>query len=248
MIDGANVAVVIPAYNESRWIEQVVASLPSGVDRAVVVDDGSRDDTAARAAAASERSAVPVDVLRQKVNRGVGAAIVAGYRHAYALGADIFVVMAGDGQMDPADLPALIAPIARGQADYVKGDRLSHGQVWAAMPWARLLGSKVLSRLTSLAIGQPIRDSQCGYTALSRAAFAAVMGTPIWPRFGYPNDLLGVLASAGARIAHVTVKPVYRGEQSGMRPWHVGVIGLLCARSAWRRALRGSRHHGAKLA
>ncbi len=248
MIDGANVVVVIPAYNESRWIEQVVATLPPGVDRAVVVDDCSSDDTVALAVAAAERGLARVDVLRHERNLGVGAAIVTGYEHAYSHGADIIVVMAGDGQMDPADLPALIAPLVRDEADYAKGDRLGHEQVWAVMPWARLLGSKVLSRLTSWSIGQPIRDSQCGYTALSRAAFERIMGMPIWPRFGYPNDLVGVLASVGARIAHVTVKPVYRGEQSGMRPWHVGVIALLCARSAWRRMVPGGGRRNTKLA
>src|SRR5207253_1748834 len=118
----------------------------------------------------------------------VGAAIFTGYRHAMSLpgdARDAFVVMAGDGQMDPADLPALVAPIARGDADYAKGDRFSAPDVARVMPTARLVGGKVFSWLTSRAIGVPISDSQCGYTALSRSACERLDFDAVWPGYGY---------------------------------------------------------------
>src|SRR6266540_1793376 len=102
MYRSLRVAVVIPAFNEEAAIAQAIRSVPSFVDDVIVVDDASHDDTSLQAArAASDR----VTVVRHEANRGVGAAIVTGYRRALALGADVAAVMAGDGQMDPADLP-----------------------------------------------------------------------------------------------------------------------------------------------
>src|SRR6185295_3646168 len=112
--------------------------------------DASHDDTGRQAERAALRRADPshVEVIRHAENRGVGGAITTGYRRAIALGADIAVVMAGDGQMDPRDLPALLEPIARGDADYVKGNRFLHPAIWTSMPASRILGNVVLSAAT----------------------------------------------------------------------------------------------------
>ena len=233
MIGGRRVAVVVPAYNEQAWIADVLANVPASIDLVVVVDDASGDDTVRIAQRAA--CPAPVEVLRQPINCGVGAAIVRGYGHALERGADVLVVIAGDGQMDPGDLPALIAPVVSGQLDYVKGNRLRHADVWRVMPSQRRVGSYLLSMLTSAAIGQVIGDSQCGYTALSGAAFARLDAAALWHGYGYPNDLLGALRASGARIGEVTVRPVYRGEASGMRIWHAAVIMGLIARVRWRR-------------
>ncbi len=128
------IAVVIPAFNEAQAIGAAVATVPDFVDDVIVIDDASSDDTSARAEAVGDGRA---EVIRHDENRGVGAAIVTGYRRALARGADVAVVMAGDGQMDPADLPTLLAPIAAGTADYVKGNRFLHPAVWREMPTAR---------------------------------------------------------------------------------------------------------------
>jgi glycosyltransferase involved in cell wall biosynthesis len=230
MIDDAVIAVVVPAFEEQARIGEVLASMPAYVDRVVVVDDASRDATADRAASFDR-----VEVIRHQRNRGVGAAIASGYRRALERGADVVAVMAGDGQMDPADLRRLLELVLRGEADYAKGNRLAHPEVWRAMPRARLFGSLVLSRLTSWAAGVPIADSQCGYTAIAAHALRRVDVESLYPRYGYPNDLIGLLAIGRQRIVEVPVRPVYRGEASGMRPWHVLVIGALVGRVAWRR-------------
>ena len=203
------VAVVIPAYNEERAIADAITTVPDFVDVVIVVDDASTDATATRAAEAAagdER----VIVISHPHNRGVGAAIVTGYRRAHALECDVAAVMAGDGQMDPRDLPGVIEPIADGAADYVKGNRFLHPEVWTAMPPARIVGNLVLSAATKLTSGyRHVFDSQCGYTAISRRALEAVELDGVFPRYGYPNDLLSRLHVAGMRVIDVPVRPVY---------------------------------------
>jgi glycosyltransferase involved in cell wall biosynthesis len=232
VIAGASVAVVVPARDEADRIGAVLETMPGWVDRLIVVDDGSRDGTAAVARGA--RCPAPVELVVHASSLGVGAAVGAGYRQALAAGVDVVAVMAGDGQMDPADLEPLVEPVASGRADYVKGNRLRHPE-WRRMPPARLVGTAALGWLTAIAIGRRIGDSQCGYTAASRRALARLDLGRLWPRYGYPNDLLAELTRSGARIAEIPVRPVYRGEPSGLRPWHVGAILYVIGRAAWRR-------------
>ena len=232
MPEKPRVFVIVPAFDEAARIGGVLASIPGDVRRIVVVDDASRDDTAEHARASTDPR---VEVVRHAENRGVGAAIATGYRRALETPGDprdAFVVMAGDGQMDPADLPALVAPIARGEADYVKGDRFAHEDA-RAIPLARRLGGRAMSALTRAALALPIHDSQCGYTAIARSTCAQLDLDALWPRFGYPNDLLAMLARAGARIVEVPVRPVYHGGNK-LRARHVPVIAGVVVR-AWLR-------------
>jgi glycosyltransferase involved in cell wall biosynthesis len=237
---GVRVVVVVPAWNEAPRVARVVRGVPSWVDSIVVVDDASTDGTADAARAAGDAR---VEVAQHTHNRGVGAAIATGYRRALArAGAprDAIVVMAGDGQMDPYDLPALLEPIARGQADYVKGDRFARADTARTMPPARRLGGLALSWATAHAIGVPISDSQCGYTAIARAACERLDLDALWPRYGYPNDLLSQLALRGLRIAEVPVRAIYADEVSRLKARHVPVIAALVARAAVAR-LRATR-------
>jgi glycosyltransferase involved in cell wall biosynthesis len=209
MYQQLRVAVVIPAFNEEAAVGAAIAVVPDFVDQVIVVDDASTDDTATIAAAAGETRG-DVDVIAHAHNRGVGAAIVTGYRRALERGCDVVAVMAGDGQMDPADLPSVIAPIADGSADYVKGNRFLHPEVWRAMPPARIVGNLVLSAATRVTSGyRHVFDSQCGYTAISAAALLALDLDSVFPRYGYPNDLLSRLHVAGQRVVDVPVRPVY---------------------------------------
>jgi glycosyltransferase involved in cell wall biosynthesis len=233
VLESARIAVVVPAFDEARWIAETVERMPAFVDHVIVVDDASRDATSALARAAGDAR---LEVIRHAENRGVGAAIITGYRRARALGADVVAVMAGDGQMDPIDLPSILRPILAGDADYVKGNRLLHPGVYRTMPPARLAGTAVLAWLTRHAAGLPsLGDSQCGYTAISAAAIDALDLGAIWPRYGYPNDLLGAVARERLRVREVVVRPVYRGEASGLRARHLITIGYLIGRVAYRR-------------
>lgn len=212
MYRSLRVAVVIPAYNEARAIVDAVATVPDFVDHVLVIDDASHDDTREQAAIGAARRSDPrgVEVIRHTTNRGVGGAISTGYRRALALDVDVAVVMAGDGQMDPDDLPALLDPIADGDADYVKGNRFKHPDVWTTMPPARIVGNVLLSAATKVTSGYlHVFDSQCGYTAIHRRALAEIAIDALWARYGYPNDLLSRLNVAGMRVVDVPVRPIY---------------------------------------
>ncbi len=220
MFAALRLAVVIPAFNESRAIVDTVATIPDFVDHVLVVDDASADDTSAQAHVGAARLARPAacEVIRHLDNTGVGGAITTGYRRALALGADVAVVMAGDGQMDPGDLPALLEPIAAGAADYVKGNRFLHPEIWRAMPATRIVGNVLLSAATRVTSGyRHVFDSQCGYTAISRAALEQLALDEVWARYGYPNDLLSRLHVANVRVLDVPVRPIY-GEH-----WRSGI-------------------------
>jgi glycosyltransferase involved in cell wall biosynthesis len=233
MLEGVSLAVVVPAHNEERLIVKTLATMPDFVDRIIVVDDASTDGTcAAVSALASER----VEVVRHGVNRGVGAAIVTGYRAALAGAFQAIGVMAGDAQMHPDDLERLALPVVRGEADYAKGDRFHHPDANRIIPIERSVAGRVLSAMTRRAAGlSALSDSQCGYTVISANAARKIDLDKIYPRYGYPNDLLGKIARAGLTIREIPVRPVYGDEQSGVRPWHVGVILGIIARTAWER-------------
>ncbi len=218
---GAKIAVVVPAYNEALLIARTLASVPAFVAHVVVVDDASRDGTSEVACALGDPR---VEVIRHEANRGVGAAIATGYRVAFARGADVCAVMAGDAQMDPEDLRALVTPVLHGEADYAKGNRLSYPRARRHMPISRWLGNGMLAVLTRLATGLPIRDSQCGYTALSARAAASLPLERLWPRYGYPNDLLGMLAERELSVREVTVRPIYADETSGVGLRHALLV------------------------
>jgi len=208
--------VVVPAFNEAAKIGRTLRSVPGFVDCVIVVDDASRDGTA-RIARRSQRRGLTV--LRHERNCGVGAAIATGYAAAMQAGADVTAVMAGDSQMDPADLVSLITPVVSGSADYAKGNRFAWPGVHRVMPLSRFAGNVALSYLTRLASGyRTVFDSQCGYTAANRRALALILSGEVFPRYGYPNDLLARLGAFGARVVDVPVRPVYGREwRSGIR-------------------------------
>jgi glycosyltransferase involved in cell wall biosynthesis len=237
MYRGLEIAVVIPAYNERDRIAATLRSVPGFVDRVVVVDDASTDDTA-RVAQRSRRRGL--EIVCHRDNRGVGAAIVTGYRRALAAGTDACVVMAGDGQMDPADMPALLDPIAMGRADYVKGNRFRSRSVWRVMPHVRLVGNILLSLLTKISSGYlHLFDSQCGYTAITPRALRQIDLQRLFPRYGYPNDVLARLNVAGCRVLDAPVRPVYGpGWRSGIHlRTAIYPIAFVLARSFfWRLA------------
>ena len=233
-----SVAVVVPAFNEERAIAGAIRRVPAWVDRVIVVDDASRDATSRLARRNWRRG---LEVVRHPANRGVGGAIVTGYRRVLALGIDVAVVMAGDGQMDPADLMALLDPIADGRADYVKGNRFARGEVWRVMPRLRILGNVLLSLVTKVVSGYwGIFDSQCGYTAVSRRALESLDLDELFPRYGYPNDLLARLHAVGARVVDVPVRPIYGPAwKSGIRLSTVFYpIAWVLLRAWWTRIAR----------
>lgn len=218
MLEGKTVAVVVPAYQEEKLLPVTLGGVPEFVDRIYVVDDCSRDGTLARAEECAARDPRVV-VIRHEQNAGVGAAIVSGYLAARRDRIGVTAVMAADNQMDPAELPGLVAPVARGEVDYAKANRLFTGQAWELIPRHRYLGNAVLSMLTKIASGYwHVADSQSGYTAVSLDMLDKLDLERLYPRYGFPNDMLVHLNVWNARVRDFPQKPVYGvGEKSGMR-------------------------------
>jgi len=216
MLEGKTVAVVVPAYNEERLIAETIAGIPEFVDRIFVVDDKSRDATAERARASVDPR---VEVLVHEKNQGVGAAIVTGYKRALAERVDVTAVMAGDNQMDPAELEALVGPVARGELDYAKANRLFTGQAWQQIPRHRYLGNAVLSLFTKVASGYwHVADSQAGYTAVGLPMLELLDLDRIYRSYGFPNDMLVHLNVWNARVRDIPSRPIYGvGEKSGIK-------------------------------
>ena len=236
MYNGHVIAVVVPAHNEEALVGRTIATVPSFVDHLIVVDDGSTDRTAERAGmAARGRPGFSLEV--HPWNRGVGAAISTGYRRALQVGADVAVVVGGDAQMDPRDMPQLIDALIDSDADYAKGDRLTYPGVSRVMPASRLVGNIALTALTRLASGYwSLRDSQCGYTAAASATLRRLDLDRVYPRYGYPNDVLARLGEAGLKVVDVPVRPIYATERSGIRIHRIVLpLLVLIAQSGFRR-------------
>jgi len=215
------VSVVIPAHNEELLIERVVNGIPGFVDHIIVVDDESTDKTAEKLTELKSKHGDRLVVIRHPRNLGVGGAIVTGYEEALRIAPTrhLVAVMAGDAQMDPEDLHKLLAPCARGEVDYAKGNRLITGEAWRLIPRTRYLGNAVLSLLTKIASGYwHVADSQTGYTVITAEALAIVQLRRLYPRYGFPNHLLVELNNYDFRVRDVPIKPVYNvGEVSGIR-------------------------------
>ena len=216
MLEDRRVAVVVPAHDEEKLVATTLAGIPAFVDRIYVVDDGSRDATVERTRGVGDPR---IEVIAHDRNRGVGAAIVTGYKRALAEGIDVACVMAADNQMDPADLELLASPVARGELDYSKANRLVTGEAWDLIPRTRYLGNAVLSLLTKVASGYwHVADSQSGYTAIGRRTLESLDLDRVYTGYGFPNDLLVHLNVWNARVRDFPSRPVYGvGERSGIR-------------------------------
>jgi glycosyltransferase involved in cell wall biosynthesis len=240
VIEGKRIGVIVPAYNEERLLAETLAAVPGFVDRVIVVDDASRDGTAGCAHEAAARDQ-RIIVLSRERNGGVGAAIVTGYKRAIHERLDVTCVMAADNQMDPDDLEHLVAPVARGEVDYAKANRLVSGQAWQLIPHHRYLGNAVLSLLTKVASGYwHVADSQSGYTAIALPMLEQLDLDRIYARYGFPNDMLVHLNVWNARVRDIPSRPVYGvGERSGIRLHRVvPAISWLLFKGFWWRLVQ----------
>lgn len=161
---------VIAAYNENRFIGSVILRTRRYVDQVIVVDDGSRDDTAR---IAEDAGAI---LIQHERNQGKAQAINTGLQHARDMGAKIVVLLDGDGQHNPTEIPTLIAPIQAGEADVVIGSRFLGVQ--SNIPRWRIFGQQALTVATNVASGVSISDSQSGFRALSERALHALIFRP----------------------------------------------------------------------
>jgi len=240
MYKGKVITVVVPAYNEEKLIGRVIETMPEFVDKIIVVDDCSSDATIARVRSFLESPSWDgrLNLIEHSENHGVGGAIATGYRWCRDQEVDVAVVMAGDAQMDPGDLPALLDPVVLGLADYAKGNRLFTGDAWQQIPKVRYLGNSAMSFLTKIASGYwHVADSQSGYTAINLKALQTIEWDQMYKRYGQPNDLLVRLNIYNFRVCDIPVRPIYNiGEKSGIKPlWMVPRLSWLLFRLFMKR-------------
>ncbi len=215
MYKGKKVGVVTAAYNEERFIREVVETMPSFVDKIYVTNDGGTDSTGNILASIADERLV---VMTHQQRQGAGAATLAGYGRACEDKMDVVAVMAGDGQMDPTILSEILAPVVEGRADYSKGDRLSNPQHKKEMPSWRVFGNSLLTILNKIASGYwHISDPQNGYTAISTRALRRLDLDRIYKGFAFENDMLIKLHVTGACVVNVSHPAVYRGQQSKIK-------------------------------
>ena len=215
MFEGRKIAAVIPAFNESRHVGDVIQRMPEFVDAIIVVDDHSSDGTATVAEAIDDRR---IHVIRHTRQTGVGGATISGFRRALEFGAEVVVKIDGDGQMDPARLGDLISPIVREGYDYAKGNRFLDTDALGQMPVPRLVGSFALTFLTKLASGHwNVFDPQNGYVAISARALGQLDLDEIASDFFFENDMLVQLNILNLRVKDVAIPAIYGDEQSKLR-------------------------------
>ena len=199
----------IPAYNVEKMIGEVIKKCLEYVDKVIVCDDGSDDNTAD----ASKKSGATV--LRQRKNRGKGAALQLLFEHAKKLDADIMVTIDGDGQFLPEEIPKLMVPILEMKSDIVIGYRFENE---SEMPYYRKIGNKMLDRFSSLAAELPFRDTQSGFRSYSKKAIQAIKFTA--EGFGADSEILVDASRKGLRISEQKISVIYNtgGKTSSKNP------------------------------
>lgn len=199
------IVAAIPAFNEEKTIAKIVVRAMKQVDRVVVVDDGSTDDTAMIA----ER--LGAYVIRHEENKGYGAAIRSCFSAAKDLAADVLVTLDGDGQHDAEQIPEVIEPILNGEAEVVIGSRFHEGSE-SQIPRYRLAGMRMLNEATKRISRQGITDSQSGFRAYSRKAIDSIRiyetGMGVTSEIGIRTN------EAGLRITEVPIRVEYSGLKS----------------------------------
>ncbi len=232
------IGIVVPAYNEEELIGETLAGMPEFVDRIFVINDASRDRTLDILRQMAEDDP-RIQIIDHAMNQGLGQSLIDGYVASRESDIGITAVMAGDNQMHPGDLPALLDVIIEGGFDYVKGNRLLHRDV-GSMPRHRFLGNAVLTMLTKFATGYySLMDPQCGYTAINNTALRAIPIEQMTKGYGYNADILNMLNIQRFRVTDVEVRPIYDREKSKIKLWkYVPVTSLLLIRLFFRRLWR----------
>ncbi len=209
-----SIGVVIPAYQVSRHIQNVVRGLPSYVSKIVVVIDASPDDTYEKLVALADPR---VEILRHEINQGVGGAMQTGFRHALGLNLDVIVKMDGDDQMDPSELPRLIQPLLDGACDFAKGNRYEHVAALKSMPAVRIFGNAGLTFLVKLASGYwNLFDPANGYVAMRADLLRRVDLEKLHKRYFFESGFLIQLGIMRAVVKDIAIPARYGDEKSSL--------------------------------
>lgn len=205
--DRSNVAALIPAYFEEAHIQAVARRTLAQLDHVLVLDDGSTDCTAGEAGKAG------AEVIRHEQNKGKGAAIKTGLRVLTARGFQYVLVLDGDGQHLPEEIPAFLDAANRTGASLVVGNRMSDTR---RMPRVRRMTNRFMSAQISRLCGQPVPDSQCGFRMMHRDVIPHLFCET--DNYDYETEMLLIASREGYRIASVPVSTIYGEERSKIHP------------------------------
>ncbi len=210
------ISVVIPAFKVSKHILGLLAKIGPEVGAIYVVDDGCPEKTGELVVKNCTDSRV--HVIYHPENRGVGGAVMTGYRTALRDGAEIIVKLDGDGQMNPSLIPRIVRPILQEQADYTKGNRFFNVERIREMPLLRILGNLALSFFSKLSSGYwHIFDPNNGFTAINAKAAAQLPLNKISSRYFFESDMLFRLNLMRAVVVDVPMDAFYGDETSNLR-------------------------------
>ncbi len=211
-----SIAVVIPCYNVEREIESVLRSMPPYIRHIIVVNDASPDrsrEIVEKAAADDPR----IILLNHEANLGVGGAMITGFRKALQLGVQLVVKIDGDGQMSVADIPGLLVPLIRGEADYCKGNRFRDFQALRRMPWVRRAGNMALSFLVKAATGYwSCFDPTNGFIGIRGNVLAQLPLEKVHRTYFFETSMLSQLYMIDAVVRDISLPARYHTEISNL--------------------------------
>ena len=210
------ITVVIPCYNVSRHIEDVIKKLPPEVNWIIAVNDQSKDETE-KILARLQVENRKVVFINHEMNQGVGGAMITGFKRSIELNSDITIKIDGDDQMDTSYLPALIKPIVDNKADYTKGNRFRDFKALRQMPVLRRFGNLGLSFMIKAASGYwNIFDPNNGFVAISNEMLKTIDINKIHKRYFFESSMLIELYHADAVIQEIPMKARYGNEVSNL--------------------------------
>jgi len=227
---GKNIVAVIAAYNEQIAIGSVVIRTVPFVTTVLVVDDGSHDMTSYIAEHAG------AEVVRLSKNHGKSYAVLRGFDRARQLNADIVVMLDGDAQHHPEEIPSIISPILKGEADLVIGSRFLNGE--NKIPFYRTIGQKTLDRMTKMASSCKITDSQSGFRAISKRAMDCFTAEPTG--YSIESVMISHMSDCGMRIAEIPISVEYEVPHKHKKNFFthgMDILGNLVGIIGYRRPL-----------
>ena len=201
------VCAIVPAHEEERFIAGVVRGVRAHVQKVIVVDDHSLDETSVAAATAG------ATVIRHPRRLGKGAAIKTGLRKAVLENYEYFLFLDGDGQHDPSEIPKFIDKVSQSKTDLVVGNRMNNP---LTMPWVRRWTNRVMSWQIGNLCRRKLPDSQCGYRIANRRLLSVLLQSS--DGFAFETECLLLAARNGFSIDFVPIRTIYRAEQSKIRP------------------------------
>lgn len=190
---------IIPAFDEEPTIGHVVSGALKHCSMVLVISDGSKDRTA------EESRQAGAVVIAHVVRLGTGGALSTGFRTALKTDHEVFLTIDGDGQHDPDEIPVVLAPILRGEADVVIGSRLLGKP--ESMPFGKKMGNRLLSTVTSLAVNARITDSQSGFRAYRREVLEYAIHRA--RDYRWASEILILAAKGHFRIEEVPITTIY---------------------------------------